>query len=475
MRYEIINTNISIDNITLELFVNDINVTKNYEIKNKYLIKIHNVNLLREKEWFLKLALLKINIPLKYQDAYIKLIFRPFKKIGISKYEFDFIAIFSTAYSITVNRSEYRMIARYPRYFVNRNGSVWDSKNNKILPHRHSILLYPTVYLQDQATKQKCLLVHKLVALAWVSNNDYINNNVIDHIDNNKKNCYYKNLRWCSSNLNVTKRQHGNEKNGSIITRNADTGEIKEYLNMSECSLDLFNSKVDTNASILRFGKIWKTPKGRFEIYKKTDFKKWAFANNEVKNYNYLLIINNKNKKYFSSVEELKKEFGISSKLNKSKALEKISSYFKTECKLINISGKGKYENNVVRVYNIKTKIEKEFNNVNEASKYIESSSSVLYKILRLNLVDRLINNIYLITTDKSINFKSINPKLPNNSYQEIEAIALDGTKLLFKSIGELKRILKIDYKTIYKYIRNKKQININNKLYTLNLKCLLT
>lgn len=474
MKYSIPNTNISIDEITLELFVNDINVTRQHELKNKYLIKIHTLNLLREKEWFLKLAILKIDIPLKYQYAYTKLLFKPYKKFGISKYEFNFIAVFSTSYSIVINRKEFRMLARYPRYFVSRNGTIWDSKNNKYLTHRHSIMVYPTVYIQDQATKQKCMLVHKLVALAWVPNNDYENKNNVDHIDNNKKNCYYKNLRWCSANLNITKRQHKDEKNGFIIVRNINTGEIKEYLNMAECSRSLFNNKVDTNASNIRFGKIWNTPKGRFEIYKKVSFKGWAFKNTKAQEHNYLLLIN-KNKLYFSSVENFKKEFGLPSKLNKDEALKRLSNKLGVECKLINLNGRGKYEDKIIRVYNTKLKLEKEFSSVFEVSKYINCSSSVLYKILRLNTPDKLINNIYLITSDQTINFESLQPKLPTNTYFKLKAVSEDGSELEFNSMGELKKVINKDYKTIKKYIRNKKQVIINNKLYALYFNCPLT
>lgn len=61
---------------------------------------------------------------------------------------------------------------------------------------------YLYVYLYDNVGKRKSVLIHRLVALAFVSNKD--NKPYVDHIDGNPLNNHYENLRW------VTKKENCN-------------------------------------------------------------------------------------------------------------------------------------------------------------------------------------------------------------------------------------------------------------------------
>src|SRR5690606_39581867 len=51
--------------------------------------------------------------------------------------------------------------------------------------------------------KAKYALVHRLVAMAFVPNDDPESKIVINHKDGNKKNNYYKNLEWCDVRYNT--------------------------------------------------------------------------------------------------------------------------------------------------------------------------------------------------------------------------------------------------------------------------------
>ena len=81
-----------------------------------------------------------------------------------------------------INNKEYKCKNVYDKSkgYIVINISLLDNYNNKV---------------------HKNLLVHRLVALAFIKNNN--NFNIINHIDGNKCNNYYKNLEWCTTKLNM--------------------------------------------------------------------------------------------------------------------------------------------------------------------------------------------------------------------------------------------------------------------------------
>ena len=72
-------------------------------------------------------------------------------------------------------------------------------KNQYILKNGTNSSNYDTIRL-----KNKNYLVHRLVGKYFVNGYDDTNK-VIDHIDNNRKNNFYKNLRWVSHSENMKK------------------------------------------------------------------------------------------------------------------------------------------------------------------------------------------------------------------------------------------------------------------------------
>lgn len=95
--------------------------------------------------------------------------------------------------------------------------------DSPIFPDRYLISNYGNVYSKYTGTmrklcenddgyyyvrlwrngKAKYALIHRLVAMAFVPNDDPENKTVINHKDGNKKNNYYKNLEWCDVRHNT--------------------------------------------------------------------------------------------------------------------------------------------------------------------------------------------------------------------------------------------------------------------------------
>lgn len=93
---------------------------------------------------------------------------------------------------------------------------------------------YPIVYL-SQHNKQKTVVVHRLVAMAFVNNPNPEKYDQVNHIDGNKQNNHYSNLEWCDNSYNqIHAYEHelhrtsdkSGRKNIPVLQINKDTNEI---------------------------------------------------------------------------------------------------------------------------------------------------------------------------------------------------------------------------------------------------------
>lgn len=85
-------------------------------------------------------------------------------------------------------------------YKISKNGQVYSCKYKRLLKIKHNHGDYDVVQLYRNAVC-KTLLVHRLVALAFVENP--LNKSCVDHIDTNKHNNNFDNLRWVTYKENT--------------------------------------------------------------------------------------------------------------------------------------------------------------------------------------------------------------------------------------------------------------------------------
>ena len=97
----------------------------------------------------------------------------------------------------------YKPVKDYEDYLIFDDGRVFSLKSNRFLklsPHKSANGTYLSVELFN-SNGSKRLLVHRLVAMAFIPNPDNLPQ--VNHKDENKHNNHVNNLEWCTAKYNM--------------------------------------------------------------------------------------------------------------------------------------------------------------------------------------------------------------------------------------------------------------------------------
>lgn len=97
------------------------------------------------------------------------------------------------------NIEEWRLIDGFDNYQVSSVGRIRNTITQRILKQRKNRYGYYCINLRKNSVV-KLTKIHRLVAFAFCNNDN--NYDVVDHIDRNKTNNNYLNLRWVSNSMN---------------------------------------------------------------------------------------------------------------------------------------------------------------------------------------------------------------------------------------------------------------------------------
>ena len=105
---------------------------------------------------------------------------------------------------------KWKPIKGFPLYYISNFGRVWsDKQNRRYLATHHDKYGYYHVTLTKEA-KQHHVLVHRLVAEAFVENSNGYKE--VNHIDEDKSNNRADNLEWCTRKYNILYGKAGKER-----------------------------------------------------------------------------------------------------------------------------------------------------------------------------------------------------------------------------------------------------------------------
>jgi hypothetical protein len=93
----------------------------------------------------------------------------------------------------------WKKIIGYETYEVSDCGNVRNSETGLVLKHALDGNGYCIISLYEKG-KKKTMTIHRLTAIAFIINTD--NKPCVDHIDNNRINNHFSNLRWATTSEN---------------------------------------------------------------------------------------------------------------------------------------------------------------------------------------------------------------------------------------------------------------------------------
>lgn len=97
----------------------------------------------------------------------------------------------------------YRIVPGYSRYAVSKDGNVIYVASSEIVPVKNKQYEYTSAQIYDPIRRHtRTVVVHRLVALAWVENPEPEKKPYVNHINGNKHDPRATNLEWVSSSEN---------------------------------------------------------------------------------------------------------------------------------------------------------------------------------------------------------------------------------------------------------------------------------
>lgn len=295
---------------------------------------------------------------------------------------------------------------------------------------------YKTVVIYDEnLNKDKITTLHRLVAMAWVPNKDYVKNYVVDHKDGNKLNNHATNLQWLSMRYNSAK-----VKTDTVYVINVLTKEIKKFNSLSDVAKFVQQSRSEILFKYFplcvgtKDGNLYYiTIKGDFNIKpEKCELRRGI-----------LVKIDNE-WKYFYHVNDLNNYFNTEYK-----------SF--TEFKNLN---KDKYKIVMMKrplqtdkwVKNIKTGEVRKFKTLSEVAEYTGLNKRLMRKVFAERKFNLIFNNKWLFS-DSGAFVGEEDWEISN--YGLKYKLEKDDDVLIFKSIREIARHFGVDKRTIMKHLKS--------------------
>jgi hypothetical protein len=223
------------------------------------------------------------------------------------------------------NNKQYRVIPCFTRYAVSCDGEVIEISSGCVIKivkdlKRHNVIdQYPSVYIYNpERSSYKYVLLHRLVALAWVSNkgNDFVLRPIVNHKDGNKQNFHCSNLEWCSFYENNIHAINNGLRTDNIYCKVRDftTGIVREFSSLAQasCFMGLSEKSIRVNRS--RYVKS-RLINGRYEFKLATDKTPWFYENKteKVKVGRYIIVVTDPSGQieYFHDLRDFKNKFKI--------------------------------------------------------------------------------------------------------------------------------------------------------------------
>ena len=350
----------------------------------------------------------------------------------------------------------HRVVPNFTRYAISKYGNIIDTHQSITVNQVTINRSYPAVYIYDPTRGFfRNVLVHRLVAYAWIPNTDYVSKPIVNHIDGNKQNFKYSNLEWCSYSenthhaFNVLRKSKENE----IKVRDIYTGEVKIYSSFKEfcLSVNLPESSKFTSSSRVKKVNLYLE---RYDVKVISDRRDWVILEPESyldKNkYTITLVYENGTVEIFKTITEVMKHLKI---WNISYNIKEIIKVAAVKYPGLKILVKENVKVIPVQALNARTKEVIEANSIRELSLLLKISPSTINRCLSLESPYVTKGYVFRYKSEEKWPEKLVyHPNAP----VPVQAInTKTETVLEFDSVKELASYFKITYATTIKYLNS--------------------
>jgi len=192
----------------------------------------------------------------------------------------DYIPVFVKPV-LFIHDSSYRVLSICPHLAINKSGDIVDVNTSKVYKCPKVTYRYPTVTIKPSSSSvSKVMLRHRLVAIAWVPNDDHVAKPIVDHKDGDKTNCHADNLEWVSftTNSRRTSEQGLRTDNLTVKVMDYETNSVTVFGSMTQACEYMGRSRIN------RLEEFCSAPKlinERYQIKLGNDMTAWDFKDNK--------------------------------------------------------------------------------------------------------------------------------------------------------------------------------------------------
>ena len=395
-------------------------------------------------------------LPDIFKKMFNQIEFKEFKPPKLSKNDIPYMPVAKIPLEFVYNNVVFRIIPRYPPYAVSNFGMVINYFTKQILRTTKTKEYVLVNILDPYSRKMKLTTVHRLVALAWVPNDDWKNKNVVDHIDGNKTNNIASNLRWVSYSNNITHSVNKFEKRWVTLRLSDNTKKSFPSLAEVEKFLDIKRNHLQSSKCPILI-----TDKNN-EDWILDDLENFSNfgATKEItglkgKNI-YHLYINGELEKTYETIDEIIKDHGRKGRISFEDLKEFIKDYYSKRglnAELVDVKNKKKVE--CYQAKNLETGEVFTADNTAELGRLIGVDRRIVYQ--RFNIRKGLPYKGWVFKKCTEAFFPE--PRVAKNN-NKILIAEKDNKVIEFKSLREASRFFNVDRKTIKKRLENNQPLN---------------
>lgn len=404
------------------------------------------------KEWLALYAKYEITIPCDRKEQLVDLRFVDHRIPRRKEEPIIKIPVFGSP----IEKDGFRLISVAPRYEVSKEGVFRNVKTKRELKITSGVDGYLFVDGWDpELNGYRSMRAHKLYAIAWKENDNYVLKCVVNHINGDKSKLSFDNLEWTTYKGNADHAFETGLRNDNIPVRLKDheTGEVSEFYSMTKLNESYPEITMSKIRSYINRPVRNRLLLNRYEVVLSDEDFEENIA--PVSSGRYVIKVSSPNgDQTFTSVSDLIKHFKLWNM--GSTSIARSIEVMKTKYPELEVTYTDSFVSGEVDVLTISTGTIKTYANFAEAGRGINLNRSIVRRMcdtpevsrkgyaFRLHSKEKWCEIIKEIGTSKSIIVKNVET----------------GVTTTYPSMRKAAASLKLDRTTISERIKHKKVIN---------------